>query len=436
MTSQNFAHYDDPTQFEPLLPQSRLLGELLEKGADVIAACSSLTSGSSLGPQAELRQLLRKMNSFYTNLIEGEHTRPSEIDRALDKDFSSDQDIARKQRLAIGHMEVEAGFEARLDDHHDRSVGQQDAWLYEDETLCLLHRQLFHGLPEQDLKLKDGSWMVPGQLRQREVAVGRHVAPLHSATPAFLARWRQVYAPARRGEATMLAIAAAHHRLAWVHPFADGNGRVCRLHTHLCLYSSGYTKGLWSPLRGFARTQDRYKALLAGADEHRRGALDGRGNLSEAAFVDWIGYALGVFLDQARFMSKLLDVTNIRDRIAACLHFEDSVVGRGVRPQALIPLHMLFVTQTEMARADFKQMCGLGDRQATQLVSDMLKEGFLKSSSTYGPLSFGIPPRALRFYFPALWPEAEQDESIGAAADGNQAVGRNRRPVATRSRKG
>ncbi len=405
------AHYDAPHQFEPLLPGAAQLAPLLERAADVIAACASLSGAVALGPQAELRTLLRKMNSFYTNLIEGEHTRPSDIDRALAKDFSGDHDIARKQRLAVAHIQVEAEFEAALD-ARERGPGQQDPWLYQSDTLCSLHAALFKNLPPQDRVLKDGSFMEPGQLRQRQVAVGRHEAPLHTAVPAFLQRWGEVYAGARRGEATLVAIAAAHHRLAWVHPFLDGNGRVSRLHTHLCLHATGLTKGLWSPLRGFARSQQHYRALLAAADEHRRGDLDGRGNLSQAALVEWIDYVLTTCLDQARFMAIKLDTGTMKDRIAACLHYEESVVGQGVGPAALLPLHHLFVSQSELARADFKTMTGLGERKATQLLSDMLREGFLKADSAYGPVRFGIPSRALRFYFPALWPEAEEDQVL------------------------
>lgn len=415
MSSQIIIHYDSPHQFEPLLPEFRLLEPLLERAADVISACSSLNAAVTQGPQAELRKLLRKMNSFYTNLIEGEHTRPSEIDRAIEKDFSGDKDVARKQRLAIAHMRVEEEFEAALDGRA-RDAGQQDPWLYETETLCQIHGSLFRDLPAEDLVLKDGSSMEPGRIRNHQVAVGRHEAPLFSAVPAFLKRWGDFYGRARRGEATVLAIAAAHHRLAWVHPFSDGNGRVSRLHTHLSLYSSGHTKGLWSPLRGFARSQDRYRALLEAADEHRRGDLDGRGNLSQQALIAWIEYVLETFVDQARFMAQQLDVSHMKDRIAGCLHYEEAVGGRGVRAQALLPLHHLFVTQSQVGRAEFKAMSGLGDRQATQLISDMLKAGFLKTESTYGPLSFGIPTRALRFYFPALWPEAEQDEAIVGTA--------------------
>ncbi|HSX92168.1 MAG TPA: Fic family protein [Hydrogenophaga sp.] len=426
MISQVIPQYDSPHQFEPLLPSAKAMAPLLERAADLTSACASLGVAVGQGPWVELRGLLRRMNSFYTNLIEGEHTRPSDIDRALLLDFSNDKEIARKQRLALAHIGVEEAFEAQLDER-EREAGQQDAWLYQADTLCGIHGALFKDLPAEDLRLKDDSLMEPGRLRTRQVSVGRHEGPLHSAVPAFLARWSAVYASARRGESTLVAIAAAHHRLAWIHPFLDGNGRVSRLHTHLCLYATGLTKGLWSPLRGFARSQDRYRALLAAADEHRHGDLDGRGNLSQAALVDWMAYVLDTCVDQARFMAEQLDVRHMKDRLAACLHYEDAVVGSGVKPQALLPLHHLFATNEPLARADFKAMSTLGDRQATQLISDMLREGFLKTASPYGPLSFGIPNRALRFYFPALWPEAEQDEAAMAGADARSPMKSNRR---------
>ena len=101
---------------------------------------------------------------------------------------------------------------------------------------------------------------MPGAFRNRAVAVGRHEAPTAVSVPACVARWASTYGGVRRGEAAIVAAAASHHRLAWVHPFADGNGRVARLHTHLLLHAMGLTAGLWSPLRGFARSEERHKA--------------------------------------------------------------------------------------------------------------------------------------------------------------------------------
>jgi len=289
------------------------------------------------------------MNSYYSNRIEGQHTRPLELEQALRKDFSQDASLAARQRLEIAHIDAERDLEARFGGE------AQTSNLYSTVAVADIHRTLFGRLPPEDLKSSEGVEIVPGRWRSQEVRVGQHVAPAASSMPSLLDRWVTVYGGVRRGEASLVALAAAHQRLGWIHPFVDGNGRVMRLHTHSVLHALGYTGGVWSPLRGFARTVDRYYALLAAADELRRGDLDGRGNLSEAALVDWIDYVLDVCLDQVQFMQSLLNLDGMERRIAACLTFEQETLRSGGRIEALRPLH------------------------------------------------------SLRFYFPALWPEAEAD---------------------------
>lgn len=366
----------------------------------------------------------RTMNSYYTNRIEGEHTRPSDIERALLQDYSANADIARKQRLAVAHIRTEEHCEASLDRRLEEEGADAPRWLYSGEALTWLHGELFRDLPVDDLRLSDGSVMVPGELHHRGVAVGRHEAPAATSMPRFIARWQEVYGKVRRGGASEVASAAAHHRLASIHPFPDGNGQVARLHTHLLLHGWGLTCGLWSPLRGFARTEQTYKALLQAADEHRRGDLDGRGNLTQAGLVRWIEYTLDVCIDEVEFMARQLDVAGMRDRIKAALAFETAVVKSGVREEVLIPLHYLFATQGELARADFKSMTGLGERVATSTLSALLRRGFVTTDSPYGSLRFAIPRHALRFYLPALWPEAEQDQALLEGEVGATAVPR------------
>jgi Fic family protein len=272
-----------------------------------------------------------------------------------------------------------------------------------------LHRELFGRLPPADLLTSENEPIVPGQLRMREVQVGQHVAPAFASVPRFLERWASFYGHVRRGEAALVALAAAHQRLGWIHPFIDGNGRVMRLHTHTLLHALGYTGGLWSPLRGFARSTDRYYALLADADSLRRGDLDGRGNLSEQALIAWIDYVLDTCLDQVTFMSGMLDFETLKARIEACLVFEASVEKSGVRQESLRGLHYLFLSGEEMTRGDFKSMLGMSDRGATDALGALVKRGLLKSDSPQGKVRFGLPQHALRFLFPRLWPEAEAD---------------------------
>jgi Fic family protein len=226
---------------------------------------------------------------------------------------------------------------------------------------------------------------------------------------AFLQRWGSYYGNVRRGEAALVACVCAHQRLGWVHPFVDGNGRVMRLHTHTLLNSLGYTGGLWSPLRGFARSTDRYYALLADADSLRRGDLDGRGNLSEEALIAWAHYVLDVCQDQVNFMAGMLDFETLAARLEACLVYEATVEQSGVRRESLRGLHYLFLGGEEIARGDFKAMLGMSDRGATDALGALLKRGLLKSDSPKGLVRFGLPQHALRFLFPRLWPEAEAD---------------------------
>ena len=407
MKSKKIKQYDAPHLFEPLLPQEHRMAALLEKASDLIREAASLGASAAPGAAVQLRELLRSMNSYYTNRIEGEHTRPSDIERALLKDFSKESDVARRQRLAVSHIQTEIACERLIQAKLD-SGETVIPWLYSSQALEWLHLQLFGGLTPEDLTLADGSLLTPGQVRTRGVAVGIHEAPNAEALPSFLSRWEEVYGHSRRGEASIVALAAAHHRLAWVHPFLDGNGRVARLHTHLALHAQGLTNGLWSPLRGFARSEEKYRGMLRAADEHRRGDLDGRGNLTEAGLIDWISYTLETCIDQVRFMRKLLDVGSMRERIQAALIFEESK-KTGVRKEAALALHYLFSTHSELGRAAFKQMTGLGERVATDLISSLLKNGYLATDSAYGALRFAIPRSALRFYFPDLWPEAEAD---------------------------
>jgi len=398
------ALYDSPHQFEPLLPSQSAQEPLLAKAHDLARSASAL-AGQPIA--REMRGLLRSMNSYYTNRIEGQHTRPHELEQALRKDYSHDRALAMRQRLAVAHIQAEAELESRY-------VGESGAKaLYGLPAVCDLHHTLFAQLSPDDRLTADGAAIEPGQLRQREVRVGQHVAPAAASIERLVERWAAAYGSVRRGEASLLAMAAAHQRLGWIHPFADGNGRVMRLHTHTLLSAMGYTGGLWSPLRGFARTVDRYYALLAAADEPRQGDLDGRGNLSESALVAWIDYVLDICQDQVTFMRSMLDLATMQGRIAACLSFEQESLKSGVRLEALRPLHYLFLSGTDIDRGEFKRMTGLGERTAVNLLGALVKRGLLSSDSPQGKVRFGLPLHALRFYFPALWPEAEADVGAG-----------------------
>lgn len=391
--------YNSPHQFEPLLPRAEVREAVLVKAHELQAIALQVKGKADAAVMQAIAPLLHAMNSYYTNKIEGQHTLPSEIESALAHSFSGDQAVRRKQRIALAHMQTERWAE-------ERYAGTPWNELFHPDVIASLHRHLFAQLDDEDLVLKDGSKMVPGAWRTREVKISVHEAPAASSVMAFLNRFDDYYRGTRVGELAIVAVAAAHHRLAWIHPFSDGNGRVARLHSNLLLHAMGLTNGIWSPLRGLARSQQQYYKTLGNADLHRQGDLDGRGNLSEKFLLEFVDYFLDVCIDQARFMTGMLDFQKMRQRIQACLAFEAAQPGSAIRMEAELPLHTMFISG-EMERGDFKRMTGLGMRTADRLLKDLLTKRLVSSDSPKGKLHFGVPLYALRFYFPALWPEAE-----------------------------
>jgi Fic family protein len=227
---------------------------------------------------------------------------------------------------------------------------------------------------------------------------------VHASVPAFLARADEVYGQATGLDSLLYTIAAAHHRFAWVHPFLDGNGRACRLQTHCALFP--LSNGLWSVNRGLARQRTRYYELLANADMPRHGDLDGRGNLSEKMFRAWCEFFIEVCEDQVQFMGRMLDLEDLKRRMAALVTVRGETVSNAVyRKEIVLPLHHIIVAGP-ISRAEFTQMTGLGERTVRDVMRGLLKDGLLASDSHRGSLSIAFPLDSLNLLFPRLYPEA------------------------------
>lgn len=397
-------HYCSPHQMHPLLPSEKKMDDLRPIAAQVISQAKDLASHGMPHLRRLLRETLRPMNSFYTNKIEGQHTEPLLIERALAQDFSSKPDEARKQRIALAHISTERWGEAAYPTFDSNEF-------FTPAFLQAIHRHLHSQLAPDDLvqASEDGieTEIIPGEWRQEGVQVGRHIPPDPEAVPQFMEEWHKGYMYSRAGETAVIALMAAHHRFAWIHPFLDGNGRTARLHTHLGLSSLGLTQGLWSPMRGLARAHQEYYASLNGADQDRQGDLDGRGVLTEKGLVEFITFLMKTSLDQIEFMSRMLDMNTFKDRLTQMLASEATKEAtKSLKVEAAAPLTYL-ATVEAMDRTPFKGMMGLTNRTADRVLADLLKLGVVTSKTPKGPLELAIPMDLLRYLFPRLWPEAE-----------------------------
>jgi Fic family protein len=396
----------DTSLFQPLFPEERVLGPLLDQASQLIAQSHRLVGQASPAIRASLAEPLRAMNSYYTNKIEGQHTLPSDIERALKREFDADLEVRRKQRLALAHMDAEVALEQSVRDVEPRA-------LFLPERIQELHAALYSRLPEEDRVTDEGEKIVPGEWREKRVTAGLHLAPAAEDIRELMDAWSSRYRELRGSDRLVVGIACAHHRLTWIHPFIDGNGRAARLHSQLLLYALGLTGGLWSPMRGLARSHEMYYARLNNADMRRRNDLDGRGPLSQEELVAFAGYFLTTCLDQVVFMSDMLTLDRFRDRLADALrHLEAQPWRIGtersvIKAEALPALHYVAITGP-MDRTRFLALVGLPTRTARRILASLLDYGLLRSDSRLGPVSFNIPLKSLRWLFPRLWPEADE----------------------------
>ena len=219
--------------------------------------------------------------------------------------------------------------------------------------------------------------------------------------PRFLNRFEEVYSNLGKTE-TILSAAAAHHRLVWIHPFLDGNGRVARLfRTRLC--STPLTPArVWSIARGLARNVDAYKGHLAACDQPRRNDLDGRGNLSEENLAEFTTFFLRICIDQVTFMEALMQPDQLRARIL--LWAEEEIRLDRLPPKSGAVLEALLY-RGELPRGDAAAIVGTGERQARRVVSALTDQGVVTSESTRAPLRLAFPAALASRWMPGLFPE-------------------------------
>lgn len=384
---------------EPLLisSDSRHRPALTDLAFDLTERSAGFRRSLPASLLAPLGNLVRAMNCYYSNLIEGHDTHPVDIERALNSDYNQDVRKRDLQLEAKAHIAVQRWID---------SGGLKDGRAIKAEGISEIHRRFCELLPEdllwvEDPETKERLRLEPGEFRKRDVRVGNHVAISARALPRFLERFEQVYGKLGKAEWIMSA-AAAHHRLLWMHPFADGNGRVARLMSHAMLLDILDTRAVWSVARGLARNVQEYKSLLANCDSPRRNDLDGRGSLGEEALAEFTRFFLSVCIDQVSFMDGLMQPNRLRARIQL---WAEEEVRVGQLPAKSTSILEAVLYRGELPRGDAGAVIGTGERQARRIVSALVEKGVLVSESPRAPLRLAFPAALASRWMPGLFPE-------------------------------
>lgn len=377
-----------------------------ESVADLAAELSAASAklGTSLHPTTagNLAELVRVMNTYYSNLIEGHDTRPRDIERALAGELDRDEGRRNLQIEAAAHVRVQTGVDrmGRAGELPEPASVNFVKWL---------HREFYKGAPEPMLHVRGAGrdfMMVPGDWRSKpehDVAVGRHVPPSSEHVSEFMQYFARRYELSPMGKAgRIIAMAAAHHRFNYIHPFPDGNGRVSRLISHAMAWHADIAShGLWSISRGLARglaSRGEYKQMMDLADTPRESDLDGRGNLSQRALIDFVTWFLRVAIDQVTFMSSLFDLDTLASRLREWVAQE----GR-LKPESARLLEETLM-RGEVDRGEAARITGLPERSARRVLTDLAGAGLLASGTPKGPVSLRFPAETLEILFPRLYP--------------------------------
>jgi Fic family protein len=392
---------ESPSRIEPCLLET-LPVTVADRIASLTAAAERL--GYRLHPQTthNLANLVRVMNCYYSNLIEGHNTKPRDIERALANDLDGEETRRNLQVEARAHINVQRMIDRRYMEGSLPEPASVD-FLHE------LHRAFYAEAPEAMLLIEAADHrfrMEPGAFRtelEHDVAVGRHIPPSSSQVETFMRHFEQRYRLEPMGKGgRIVAMAAAHHRLNYIHPFPDGNGRVSRLMSHAIGLSAGIgASGLWSVSRGLARgleSRQEYKQMMDHADMPRQGDLDGRGNLSQKALISFIDWFLQVCIDQVTFMGNLFEFDHLAGRLKLYVERQE------LKPQSFHILERVLL-QGEMPRGEAERITGLKERGARMVLASLVEQGILGSDTPKGSVSLRFPSDAVDLLFPRLFAE-------------------------------
>ena len=161
-----------PSWMEPMLPSDG--GRVLEDIAfDLISSSNALAGQIHPIVTESVGNLVRSMNCYYSNLIEGHDTHPRDIDRALHKDYSTEPRKRALQLEAVAHIEVQKAIDEGDDSKDFPASSAYAIWLHREFCRRLPDELLWVENPETTRRIR----LTPGALRDGEVVVGPHLPP-------------------------------------------------------------------------------------------------------------------------------------------------------------------------------------------------------------------------------------------------------------------
>ena len=206
----------------------------------------------------DLKEIMHILESVASARIEGNHT--TVAGAALDS-LSSDKPAENEDFQELRNIRKAIKFiEENLSD--DNSPPITPGFIRELQKIVTAN-------------LKNSGSRAPGIWRQEPVHITKsvHQPPEHVEIPALMQDLCSYIESKSENKTDIIKIATAHHRLAAIHPFDNGNGRTARLLTYAMLVKLRFIdktkRTILNPSAIFCADRQKYYTMLAKADSNR-----------------------------------------------------------------------------------------------------------------------------------------------------------------------
>lgn len=243
----------------------------------------------------QLKDIFQIFESLGSARIEGNNTTLAEVvERIIEDPSKKSEDESIKE---IFNIERAIDF---IEEHVNKDT------VFDRALISEIHKILVEGLAPPPRG--EGS-RYPGQLRPINVSIkgSHHVPPDQLKVPEYFDELMKFVNEQTETQYHLLAIALAHHRMAWIHPFDNGNGRIVRMFTYALLIKQGFqvkSGRILNPTAIFCMDRDKYYEMLSRADTGERNAV-----------LEWCFYVLEGFKTEIEKIDKLLDLSYMTTNI-------------------------------------------------------------------------------------------------------------------------
>jgi len=359
---------------------------------------TALSSTLKKETRRSVSDIIQRVSCYHANLLVGNHIRPLDIEQAAKKDFSDNPGKRALQEWSYSYIYTQKQINIRLLTEESLNISSPD-------YLEWMHSVFYSHVPEEFLRIKPANnyrsnRITPGVISEDDTEYSG-VQPEYSVKEFAKAYdFKNI-----TGEKRLLASIASHSRLQLIVPVREVFDIISQFYTISFFKLTGLdAMGLFSLSRMISGNKDEYRGTL---DLSAKTGL-AKNDFNNFGIREFCRFFVTSCLKEIAFMKELLDTGRLQKRIAGYAELRSKEMLTDSEPLREEAKYILteVMLRGSLPRGEAKRITGLGERTARSLLSRLLDEELLISENHKAPVKFNIPPKAIGYYLPGLYPES------------------------------